>query len=112
MKRRLGCLTGGGLLAAGLTLVLVLAFYLARGGAMFSPGPLSAQAGDEVLGSASVASVRSHAETGGRCAACHTAPWSGETLSDRCQGCHASVREELGGQPGAPRRAARAGSRF
>lgn len=89
MNRRLGCLTGGGLLAAAVTLALVLAFFLARGGRMFSPGPLNAQ-GNEPLGQ-----VRSHAETGGRCQACHTSPWSKTTLSDRCLACHTSVAGEL-----------------
>jgi len=89
MNRRLGCLTGGGLLAAAVTLALLLAFFLARGGRMFSPGPLNAQ-GAELLGQ-----VRSHAETGGRCQACHTSPWSKTTLSDRCLACHTSVAGQL-----------------
>lgn len=95
MNRPLGCLTGGGLLAAGLTATLVLVFYLAQGGAMFSPGALNAQAGSEMLSQGVSAPVRSHADTGGRCAACHTAPWSSETVADRCQACHASVADEL-----------------
>jgi hypothetical protein len=100
MNRRLGCLTGGGLLAAALTLGIVLVFFFARGGAMFSPGPLNAEAGEEALGGGAIAPVRSHADTGGRCAACHTAPWSSATLSDRCLACHSSVANELTGNQG------------
>ena len=36
---------------------------------MYNPGPLSTH-GDEMLGG-----VKSHAEIGGKCDACHTAPW-------------------------------------
>ncbi len=90
MNRRLGCLTGAGLLAAGLTLMIVLVYYLVQGGALFSPGPLNAERGEDVLGQ-----VSSHAETGGNCAACHTAPWSAVTLADRCFACHQAVAQEL-----------------
>lgn len=100
MNRPLGCLTGGGLLTAGLTLALLLVIYLAAGGAMFSPGPLNAQAGDEALGSPGVAAVRSHAETAGQCAACHIAPWSSETMPDRCLSCHSSVANEVAANQG------------
>ena len=95
MNRRLGCLTGGGLLAAALTLALLLLFFVATGGAMFSPGSLNAQPGEAVLGQ-----VHSHAETGGRCTACHTPPWSSATLADRCIACHSNVGDELNGNHG------------
>jgi hypothetical protein len=54
--RRLGCLTGAGLLAALITLLLVLGLFLLRGGRMFSPGPLHAQGSGLALGN-----VMSHA---------------------------------------------------
>ncbi len=88
--RRLGCLSGAGLLAAACTLLLTVGVTILSGGRWFSPGPLHAQAGATELGG-----VRAHAETGGRCQACHTAPWERATLADRCLACHTAVAAEL-----------------
>ena len=90
MQKRLGCLAPQGLVAAGLTVVAITLVLLLWGGSLFSPGPLNAQAGAEPLGS-----VRSHAEVGGRCSACHPAPWGAETMSDRCLACHVEVQGQL-----------------
>jgi hypothetical protein len=90
VKKRLGCLTPGGIAAALLTLAVAGTLLLLRGGTIFSPGALNAQAGGQVLGG-----VASHAETGGRCAACHPEPWSGETMADRCLACHEAVADEM-----------------
>jgi hypothetical protein len=62
MPRRLGCLTGSGLIAAAITLLLSLGMIAVRGGSWFSPGPLNAQASGVALGG-----VTSHAAPGGRC---------------------------------------------
>jgi hypothetical protein len=89
-SRRLGCFTATGLLAAVLTLLLVLGVFLLRGGRMFSPGPLHAQAsGVELDG------VVSHADTGGDCTACHTAPWNRTTMAQRCLDCHTAIAANL-----------------
>ncbi len=88
--RRLGCLTGAGLLAALITLLLVLGVFLLGGGRMFSPGPLNAQASGVALGN-----VMSHAETSGDCAACHTAPWNPTTMAERCLDCHTAIAADL-----------------
>lgn len=90
MKRRPGCLAPQGLIAAALTLVLLAVVILIWGGVPFAPGPLNAQAGAQELGG-----VRSHAEVGGLCSACHTAPWGSETMSDRCLACHEAIRRQL-----------------
>ena len=90
-RRRLGCLSGSGLIAVALTLLLSLGVVLARGGVWFSPGELNAQAGETQLGG-----VASHAATGGQCAACHTAPWDGTTMAERCLVCHSEIAVELG----------------
>ena len=87
---RLGCISGAGIIAVLATLLLISGFVLVRGGSLFNPGPLNAQASGEALGG-----VRSHAETGGRCEACHTAPWAAETLADRCLVCHMAIAVEL-----------------
>jgi hypothetical protein len=73
--RRLGCISGAGIIAVLVTLLLITGFVLVRGGSIFIPGPLNAQASGESLGG-----VRSHAETGGRCAACR--PLSGMPHTD------------------------------
>jgi hypothetical protein len=56
---------------------------------MYSPGPLSTH-GDRTLGG-----VTSHAEIGGDCKACHTAPWESATMADRCTGCHTGIAEQM-----------------
>lgn len=94
--RRLGCLSGSSLLAVALTLLLALGVTLVRGGRWFSPGPLNAQAsGAQLGGGAKLGGVTSHAATGGRCQACHTAPWDRTTLADRCLACHTAINAEL-----------------
>ena len=76
-SNRLGCLTGSGILAAIIAVLIIAGYAYARGGLMYNPGPLNAQRGD-VLGG-----VVSLAEIGGNCAACHTAPWESTVLADR-----------------------------
>jgi hypothetical protein len=94
-NRSPGCLSASGLIAVAVTLLLVLAFSYLRGGRLFSPGPLNAQAVGTPLGG-----ISTHADLGGRCAACHTPFWSGESMSDRCLDCHASVAQELSDSSG------------
>jgi hypothetical protein len=84
-----GCLSMSGLLAAALVLFSVVGIGLARGGILFSAGPLSAKTGDGLLGG-----VRSHAEIT-RCSACHPAFWEKENLSDRCLACHTEVASQI-----------------
>src|SRR5512141_2103857 len=86
---RLGCLSGTGLLAALITALAIAGYAYARGGRMYSPGPLNAQSGQALGG------VTSHAETGGRREACHTAPWDSATLEDRCTACHTDIAEQM-----------------
>lgn len=87
---RPGCLSGTGMLTVLVTLLLITGLGLARGGVMFSPGDLNAQPGEEILGG-----VASHAETGGRCSACHTAIWERQVMADRCLVCHTELLRDL-----------------
>jgi hypothetical protein len=87
--KTLGCLTPFGLASAAAVLVLVGLIVAFMGGKIFSPGPLNGRTGAEVGG------VVSHAELGGNCAACHPAPWSADTLTGRCTGCHQNVLAEI-----------------
>ena len=89
MRQRLGCLSGTGLVAALIAALIIASYVYARGGLLFSPGPLNAQSG-RVLGG-----VTSHAEIGGDCESCHTAPWESETMADRCLVCHTDIGTEL-----------------
>ncbi|MBV6399725.1 MAG: hypothetical protein CNIPEHKO_00002 [Anaerolineales bacterium] len=86
---RLGCLSGSGIIAAILTTFLIVGYVYARGGLLYSPGELNAQRG-EMLGG-----VTSHAETGGDCQTCHTAPWERATMADRCLDCHSDLSGQL-----------------
>lgn len=88
-NNRLGCLSGTGILAALLTVLVIAGYAAARGGLLYNPGPLSSE-GDRILGG-----VSSHAETGGECGACHTAPWESATMADRCIICHTDIAEEM-----------------
>src|SRR5512137_1838051 len=91
MKSRpaqLGCLSFSALAAAVVVVILVAGVYLFGGAGLFSPGPLSAQA--SLL---PAVGVSSHAQITD-CAECHPAPWSGESLSNRCLQCHPDVKED------------------
>ncbi len=89
-RRRLGCLTAGGIGAALAVWLSIGLFTLVRGATLFSPGALSATAGSAALGG-----VLAHSELGGRCDACHTAPWSRQVMADRCLECHTDVGTEI-----------------
>ncbi|HNO95030.1 MAG TPA: hypothetical protein PKJ84_12725, partial [Anaerolineales bacterium] len=69
---RLGCLTGTGLIAALVTLFLLVGVAFASGSKMFSSGALNAQPGENMGG------VTSHADIK-ECNTCHTAPWESAT---------------------------------
>ncbi|MCC7117558.1 MAG: cytochrome c3 family protein [Anaerolineales bacterium] len=88
-NKRLGCLSGTGILTAIVTTLVIAGYAYARGGLLYNPGPLNAQSG------AALGGVTSHAETGGDCKACHAAPWETETMADRCMNCHREVAGEL-----------------
>lgn len=79
----------GKLTALATTAMLGLVIW-ANGPRMFSPGPLSSQQRGVPAGG-----VASHADIGGNCAACHSAPWSSESMSDRCFHCHTEVRRQI-----------------
>jgi len=88
-SKRLGCLSGTGIFAALITALAIAGYAYARGGLMYNPGPLNAH-GDQTLGG-----VASHAEIGGRCEACHGAPWDSATMADRCTACHTNIAEQM-----------------
>lgn len=88
-SNRLGCLTGTGILAALITALAIAGYAYARGGLIYNPGPLNAQKG-EVLGG-----VTSHADIGGDCEACHTAPWDSAVMADRCAACHVGIATQM-----------------
>ena len=88
MKKRIGCLTSSGLISALLTLVVMTGFVMAQGYELFSPGALNSQAGVPLGG------VGSHAEIGGDCSLCHTAPWDKTNMADQCVKCHVNVANQ------------------
>jgi hypothetical protein len=76
---------------AAIAVVAVVGVLAVHGQQMFSPGPLNA----ETRSGVTRGGVRSHAEIGGNCAACHAPPWSGETMASRCMDCHHEVRAQM-----------------
>ena len=83
----LSCLSPLALISVAITLLILLGLRAFSGWAMFSPGPLNAQAGEPLGG------VASHAKA--ECAACHPAPWTSETMADRCLACHVAVAQSM-----------------
>ncbi len=88
-RNRLGCFTLSGILAALITGFVIAGVAFARGGTLYSPGPLNAQAGETLGG------VTSHAEIGGQCEACHSAPWSSVRMADLCVNCHGEIAQQM-----------------
>ena len=86
---RLGCLSGTGILAAVIASLVIVGYVYAKGGLLYNPGPLNAQSGDALGG------VTSHAEIGGDCKACHTAPWESVKMEDRCVDCHGGIAVQM-----------------
>jgi len=86
---RLGCLTFSGILSVVITILVIAGVAYARGGLLYSPGPLNAQAGG-ILGG-----VASHAEIGGQCEACHSAPWDSVKMADLCIDCHGEIAGQM-----------------
>jgi len=96
VKERLGCASTAGVLAAVVVLVGVLSWTLIAGPVAFSAGALSGA----TKGARTYGGVSSHAQLSANCGACHTAPWSSQTMSDRCLACHSEVVAELNGRTG------------
>jgi hypothetical protein len=90
MNERPGFVSTMGMLAAGILLLGVVVWTVVGGPVLFSPGALNAQAGASALGG-----VDSHSELSADCDACHSSPWSAETMADRCFGCHDVVAAEI-----------------
>ena len=88
-RNRLGCFTFSGLLTAVITVLAIAGVAYARGGLMYNPGPLNAQAGESLGG------VSSHAEIGRQCEACHSAPWSSVSMADLCIECHGGIAQQM-----------------
>lgn len=88
-NNRLGCLSVTGIISAIITALVIGGIAYAQGGVMFSPGPLNAESGEPLGG------VTSHAETGGECKACHTAPWESARMEDRCVDCHGNIAVQM-----------------
>lgn len=82
-------------MAIVVTLLGIVVWMVLQGPALFSPGPLNAQAKTQALGG-----VTSHAQLAHRCGACHAAPWSSQTMADRCDACHTDVGTQIQGHSG------------
>lgn len=95
MSKRLGFVSVAGIVVAVVLVAVVVVWVLIAGAGMFSPGPLNGQAKAQPLGG-----VASHAELGRDCGACHAAPWSTQTMADKCIGCHRDVGDQIAARSG------------
>ena len=84
-KKPYGFLTVPGIVTSMLGILVVFGVGMMRGGSLFSPGALNAQAGAPLGG------VTSHADLAANCSACHVAFWQTATMGDRCVLCHTDV---------------------
>ncbi len=82
-----GCLSVNAVIAGVITLVVVTLVWLFRGGLLFSPGGLNAQAGLTLVGG-----VTTHADIV-QCAGCHAPFWSASKMQDLCLACHKDVSD-------------------
>jgi hypothetical protein len=82
--------TGWGLGAGALALLLTALAWWTSGGGIFSPGELSSASRQQVA----LGGIAAHAELSRDCGACHVPPWSGETMAERCLGCHVDIQRE------------------
>lgn len=95
MSGRPGFLSPTGILVAAILAVVVIALTLVAGPSLFSPGSLNSQAKASTLGG-----IASHAALAHDCGACHPAPWSSQTMADKCLVCHAKVADEIKAKTG------------
>jgi hypothetical protein len=90
MRGRPGFVSATGIVIAVALLAGVLAWTGLAGPVLFSPGPLNSAATGPALGG-----VTDHAELTRDCGACHPAPWSAQTMADRCLACHEGVGAQI-----------------
>lgn len=110
MSGRPGFLSPTGIVVAVVLVAVVIAVTLVASPFLFSPGSLNSQAKAVTL-----SGVTNHAQLGNNCGACHTAPWSAQTMADKCLACHTDVTTQISGKTGVhghlfgPRQAATCG---
>ncbi len=90
-QKTLGCLTPAGLAGMVVTLIVIAALGVLRGGVLFSPGKLSRLSKPGVT----LGGVQSHADLAGKCSACHASPLSRDTMDVRCTDCHTNIGQQL-----------------
>jgi Class III cytochrome C family len=90
MSNRPSFLSPTGIVVAAVLLVVVIAVTILASPILFSPGSLNSQAKASTLNG-----VASHAELANDCGACHPAPWSSQTMADKCLACHTPVGAEM-----------------
>lgn len=94
VKARPAFLTLTGAIWGTVALAAAGAWVMLAGAAAFSPGALNSAVSGAPLGG-----VTNHAQIVG-CEACHSAPWSSQTMADRCEVCHTDVTPQIQGHRG------------
>ena len=83
-------LTVGEIIAVG-TVAGVIVVAAFTGQAIFSPGKLSAMSSNNTP----INGITAHAQLARDCGACHPAPWSGQTMADKCLSCHTDIAAQM-----------------
>jgi hypothetical protein len=95
MSKRPGFFSPTGIVVAVVLLAIVVALTVVVGPMLFSPGSLNSQAKAAALNGAA-----SHAKLGNDCGACHPAPWSSQSMADKCLDCHKQVGADIAAKRG------------
>ncbi|MEW5829004.1 MAG: hypothetical protein AB1846_08965 [Chloroflexota bacterium] len=85
---RKGFFSINSIIVTAISFIAISGIAFAGDNAIFSPGNLSAKAGPPL------GNVIAHNQIQ-ECSSCHAAPWSTETMGERCLDCHTNTREEL-----------------
>ena len=96
MKNQPGFVSVAGIAVAAILVAVVLGTTLIAGPILFSPGSLNAKS----KSGQTIGGVTTHAQLAGKCEACHSAPWSPQTMVDRCVACHTDVGTQIQSKTG------------
>lgn len=91
MSNRPGFISVTGIVVAVVLISGLVGWTMIDGPVLFSPGALNAQSKSQK----SYGGIMNHAQLKGDCNVCHSAPWSSQSMTDRCIWCHTEVSTQV-----------------